>query len=127
MPTVEVRTKVRIVNPIDNGDGAMYTSLKRAAAYVQEKRAVVVAMSDANKRIRQIRFIDSDPRNEDARRRAAGDYNAINRELTVAEVSRIPIARPGKAIRDSHLLITRRSTRRHGRTGKGRVIFSAAS
>jgi hypothetical protein len=109
--------KVRITNPIENGSN--FTSRKRALQFVEAKRAVFVGDNS-------LRFIESDPRNQAARSRAAAEYNAINRAMSREEIANIPIARPGKALKEA---MTKRSgipVRRHvGRSGPARVIVSS--
>ena len=77
MPTAEVSPKivkkVRITNPVENGSN--FTSRKRALQFVEAKRAVFAGDN-------AIRFIDADPRNQAAQRRAAAEYNAVNRTMT---------------------------------------------
>jgi len=120
MPTAEVysiRKKVRIVNPIENGSNI--TSRKRAMQFVKEKRAVFL---DEN----SIRFIDADPRNQAANRRAAAEYNAVNRAMSKHEIGNIPIVRPGKALTEALTKRSRVPVLRHvaGRNGPVRVIVS---
>ena len=109
--------KVRISNPIENGSN--FTSRKRAAQFVEAGRAAFV---DEN----TIRFLETDPRNQAAHRRAAAEYNAVNREMSRKEIANIPLVCPGRALREA---LTKRSNvpiRRHvaGRNGPVRVLVS---
>jgi hypothetical protein len=124
MHTAEVSAnvvkKVRIINPIENGSNL--TSRKRALQFVEAKRAVFV---DDN----SIRFTETDPRNQAAQRRAATEYNAVNRVMSRKEIASIPLARPGKALTEA---LTKRSgvpVSRHvaGRNGPVRVIVSTGA
>jgi hypothetical protein len=124
MPTAEVFPKsvrkVRITNPIENGSN--FTSRKRALQFAAAKRAVFVGDNS-------IRFIESDPRNKAVRSRAAAEYNAVNRTMNRKEIANIPLARPGKALREA---MTKRSgvrLRRHvvGRSGPVRAIVSSTT
>jgi hypothetical protein len=124
MPTAEVSTKVakkvRIINPIENGSNI--TSRNRAQQFVEAKRAVFVGD-------RFVRFIETDPRNQAAQKRAATGYNSVPRMLSKTEIANIPVARPGGALRAA---LTKRSgvpVRRHiaGRNGPVRVIMSSGT
>jgi hypothetical protein len=121
MPTTEVSAnvmkKVRITNPIENGSN--HTSRKRALQFVEAKRAVFVGDNS-------IRFIDTDPRNQAAHRRATAEYNAIKRGMSKKEIANIPLVRPGKALTEALTKRSRVSVRRHvaGRSGSVRVIVS---
>ena len=96
MPTAEVSInvakKVRIINPVENGSNI--TSRKRARQFVEAKRAVFVGDNF-------IRFIEIDPRNQAAHRRAAAEYNAVNRMMSKKEIANIPIVRPAKALTEA--------------------------
>ena len=111
--------KVRITNPIENGSNL--TSRKRAMQFVEAKRTVFV---DDN----SIRFIETDPRNRAAHRRAAAEYNAVNRTMTRMELANIPLVRLGKALTEA---LTKRSQtprrRVAGRSGPVRVIVSTGA
>jgi hypothetical protein len=114
MPTAEVSIKVankiRIINPVENGSNI--TSRKRALQFVRAGRAVFVGSS-------LMRFIDADPRNQAAARRAARRYDEVDRMMTKTEAANIPLVRPAKAIWEA---MTDRSKSR-----SGRVIGDAAS
>lgn len=106
--------KVRITNPIENGSSI--TSRKRALEFVQAKRAVFVGNDS-------IRFIESDPRNQAATRRAAVGYNEVNRTMTRDELANLPMARPAKALREANSMRSRVYGRRiAGRSGPVRVV-----
>jgi hypothetical protein len=123
MPTAEVSLnamkKVRITNPIDNGSNL--TSRKRALQFVEAKRAVFVGDNS-------IRFIENDPRNQAAHRRAAAEYNAVDRTMTRQELANIPLVRPGKALREASTNRTQ-AARRHvaGRSGPVQVIVNTGA
>ena len=86
----EVRSKIKIVNPIENG--SRFTSRKRALQFVQAGRAIFVAET-------QIRFLENEPRNRAAATRAATLYVLNNRMLTKKELRNIPVINPSKAYR----------------------------
>jgi hypothetical protein len=119
MPTAEVSAtavkKVLITNPIENGSN--FTSRKRALQFVEAGRAVFVGDNS-------IRFIETDPRNQAAQRRAAVEYNAVNRVMNKKEIANIPLVRPGKAVREYLTKRSRVPVLRHvaGRSGPVRVI-----
>lgn len=112
--------KVRISNPIENGSN--FTSRKRALEFVEAKRAVFVGDN-------AIRFIENDPRNQAARRRAAAEYNAVNRTMSRQEIANIPFVRPGKALTEAMTNRSQVSVRRHvaGRSGPVRIIVSTGA
>lgn len=111
--------KVKITNPIENGSN--FTSRKRALQFVEAKRAVFAGDN-------AIRFIETDPRNQAARRRAAVEYNAVDRTMTRKELANIPLVRPGKALREASTNRTQ-AARRHvaGRSGPVQVIMSTSA
>ena len=120
MPTTQVSAnvarKVSITNPIENGSN--FTSRRRALQFVDARRAVFV---DDN----SIRFIETDPRNQAAHRRAAAEYNAVNRMMNKKEIASIPLVRPGKALREALTKRSRVPVRYvAGRSGPVRVIMS---
>lgn len=124
MPTAEVSMnaakKVRIINPVENGSNI--TSRKRALQFVQSGRAVFVG-SDL------LRFIEADPRNQAAVRRAARGYEEVDRMMSKTEIANIPLARPATALKEA--MTDRSGTRgRHapsGRSSPARVLVEAGS
>lgn len=83
---------IRILNPTRHG--ARWTGRNRAERYVRTGRAVFVGLT-------AIRFIESDPRNIAATKKAsaaAAGYDEIRRTLTVEELAHIPIMNPHKAL-----------------------------
>ena len=86
----EVCSKVKIINPTENG--SLFTSRKRALQFVKIGRAIFVAEN-------QIRFVETDPRNQAAAARAAMGYVQIERMLTKRELQNIPFVNPAKAYR----------------------------
>jgi len=112
MPAAEVSAnvsaKVKIVNPIENA--SHITSRKRALQFVKAGRAVFVGSN-------LLRFVEADPRNQTAVRRAAHAYASVDRIMTKAEIAKIPLARPATALREA---MTDRSKSRVRRTPVGR-------
>jgi hypothetical protein len=91
IPEVSSR-KIRITNPVENG--SPFTSRKRALQFVQAGRAVFVGKN-------QIRFIETDLRNQAATARAAIGYVLSERMLTQKELRNIPFVNPRKAYRQA--------------------------
>jgi hypothetical protein len=122
MPTAEVSInaakKIRIVNPVENGSNI--TSRKRALQFVHAGRAVFVGNN-------LMRFIDTDPRNQAAARRAARGYEEVDRMMTKTEAANIPLARPAKAIMEAMTDRAGNRARRapSGRSGPVRVVVKA--
>ena len=107
MPIPEVRSKIKIINPIENG--SPFTSRKRGLHFVQAGRAIFVAEN-------QIRFIETDPRNQAAVARAASGYVLSERLLTERELKSIPFVNPSKAYRQA-MRISSGNERQKGRKG----------
>ena len=99
--------KVKIVNPVENG--AAVTSRKRALQFIQAGRAVFVGQN-------QIRFVESDPRNQAAAERATRGYAAVDRKMTETELRNIPLVRPTRALRE---MMTDRARAKGGRPPQG--------
>lgn len=112
MPTAEVSInvskKVTIINPVENGSNI--TSRKRALQFVQSGRAVFVGSN-------LLRFLDADPRNQAAVRRATHEYESVRRMMNKTEIANIPLARPATAFKE---LITDRSGSRGRHAPSGR-------
>ena len=85
---MKISKKVKIINPIENGSAI--TSRNRAVQFVQAGRAVFLGHNF-------IRFVETDPRNQAAKKRAASGYQAVDRLMSRAEMANIPFARPGLA------------------------------
>jgi hypothetical protein len=81
--------KVKIVNPVENG--ATVTSRKRALQFVQAGRAVFVGKN-------QMRFVETDSRNQAAAERATRGYAAVDRKMTETELRNIPFIQPARAL-----------------------------
>lgn len=84
--------KIRILNPTQHG--SCWTGRNRAERYVRTGRAVFVGRT-------AIRFVESDPRNIAATKKAAdaaAGYDDIRRILTVEELAHIPLVNPHKAL-----------------------------
>jgi|SRR5579862_1386633 len=124
MPTAEVSinvaTKVRIINPVENGSNI--TSRKRALQFVNAGRAVFVGTN-------LMRFIEADPRNQAAVRRAAQGYESVRRMMTKSEIANIPLVRPAKALREAMTVRATTPARRtpYGRTGPVRVVVQTGT
>lgn len=124
MPTAEVSInvakRVRIINPVENGSNI--TSRKRALQFVQSGRAVFVGSN-------LLRFIEADPRNQAAVRRAARGYEEVDRMMSKTEIANIPLARPATAFKE--LMTDRSGSRgRHapfGRSGPVHVFVEAGT
>jgi len=92
MHSRELRKKVRILNPIENGNGANITSRKKANEYVSQGRAVFAGRDF-------IRFIESDARNQTTMAVAAACYaRATERTCSKIEVASVPFVRPAFAL-----------------------------
>jgi hypothetical protein len=114
---------VPVVNAPWNGSG--YIKRKKAEFYVKAGRAIFVgnaAHPDRNEMIDQLRLIDSHPDNIKAAATAALGYEAIRRNMTIEELSHLPMMRPRIAYTDRSVTATRHVG---GRSGRVRIVSSS--
>jgi hypothetical protein len=118
--SINVAKKVSIINPVENGSNI--TSRKRALQFVQSGRAVFVGSN-------LLRFLEADPRNQAAVRRAAHGYESVRRMMNKTEIANIPMARPATAFKE--VMTDRSGSRgRHapsGRSGPVHVVVEAGT
>jgi hypothetical protein len=84
--------RIHILNPTQHA--SCWTGRNRAERNVRTGRAVFVGLA-------AIRFVESDPRNVAAAKKAAdaaAGYDDIRRTLTVQELAHMPIMNPLKAL-----------------------------